>query len=339
MVHRLGLLTVAIVALLATKSYGQENGPIIQDINLPVIDIKLHVETAKTLASRAIENEGRKHDRIGNRDIKVLILEGDSWFDLPFNRDISDALEDLNYSVLSNASYGDTLENMAFNGQLEQVAAHFRFLALRKRTPNAILLSMGGNDIIGPNLALFLNHRNSSLGTERLFSQNILTGTFDRFQSYVTDYIAAIAVLCRKFYDKDEIRELLNSGNDKDSHCKSIPIIIHGYDYPVPSGAGFKVLWYLTIAGPWLEPSFDTKRYNDQDATAIIHDLVNLYNNTLSNAVDRLAGAMGIINPICYLELMGTVKERWSDELHPDADAMTEIAKKFSDRINSCMPQ
>ena len=300
-------------------------------------NIEPHVATANHLAEEAINNEAERSKRIKEPEIPVLILEGDSWFNLPFHEDVSDKLEDLGYAVISGASYGDTLENMAFNGQLEQVVAQLRTLARNRKIPKALLLSMGGNDIIGPNLALILNHRNSSLGKTSPFMQNILDGTFEKFNSYALDYIAAVSIMCHRFYQRDEIRRLLDGIDDV--HSGRMPIIVHGYDYPVPSGRGFKILWYLTVAGPWLKPSFDMKNFSEEQTTNIVKYLVNKHNDVLRASAEYLhsAGDDIIINPVCYLNLRHTVGEdRWTDELHPNADAMKDIAQKFKDKIETC---
>lgn len=334
--HPSGLVVMVMLLFFSSESIAQGNDSMINSIEIPVLNVETNVETARKLADQAISNEKKNLERIRNLDIPVLILEGDSWFDLPFHTDISDELEKLNYTVLSGASYGDTLENMAFNGQLEQLVTQLRVLSKYKRVPKAILLSVGGNDIIGPGLALILNHRDSSLGKQILFMQNVLDGIFKRFESYVVDYIAAISIVCHLFYQNEELHEF----GEKDEICKGIPIIVHGYDYPASSGNGFKVLWYLTLAGPWLKPSFDMKNYSDGDATGIIRDLVDLHNQVISSSVDYLRMAMAredsIKNPVCHLDLRNIVDGRWADELHPDSDAMKAIAQKFHAQIGNC---
>src|SRR5215470_8255505 len=39
-----------------------------------------------------------------------------------------------------------------------------------------------------------------------------------------------------------------------------LPILTHGYDYPVPDGRGFLGGWG-PLPGPWLEPGFRRKGY------------------------------------------------------------------------------
>ena len=112
----------------------------------------------------AIEEEKRNYKSIKEYSNNVLIVEGDSWFNLPSYPDVTKELERMRYAVMSEASPGDTLEEMAFDGQLAEIAAQFRRLSdITKKPPKAILLSAGGNDIVGPNFEFLLNH---SLSTE-----------------------------------------------------------------------------------------------------------------------------------------------------------------------------
>ena len=48
---------------------------------------------------------------------------------------------------------------------------------------------------------------------------------------------------------------------------RPIPILIHGYDYPVPDGRGF-LGGFGPLPGPWLEPGFHRKGHPDQGKNA-----------------------------------------------------------------------
>ena len=285
-------------------------------------DIALIQTTAQRMSSGAVTVEKQKQ---GKREKHpILIVEGDSWFDLPWSHtDVSDVLEDREYAVMSKAKRGDTLEDMAFGNQLAEIASLFLEIRDRyKKTPRAILLSMGGNDILGPNLAFVLNHRSSSIGAQTPWMKNILHGALQRFRLYVIDYITAVSLTCKAYHD--------------DGPCMEIPIIIHGYDYPMPSGKGFKFLWF-TVKGPWLKPSFDMKGYSALEAQKTIQHFVNEYNLALESAVTSVKNMNLIPNPVCYLKLLKTVGEnQWADELHPNTEGMSAIADKFIQKIEAC---
>ena len=299
------------------------------------LNLEPHMQNAHKSANEAIDFEVAQH--IGRTSRDILILEGDSWFDLPSTHyDLADALWERRYAVLSVAQHGDTLENMAFNGQLSEIAMQFRKSAQYGKYPTAILLSAGGNDIIASNFAFLMNHSESTVrnqsttgGIDLRWQQTILNAALRRFQSYVMDYIASISLLCEGIEERGEYRELKMK-------CEKIPIIIHGYDFPVSSGKGFSSL-FIFRAGPWIKPSFDVKGYGDSDAKMLLKHFVGAYNVHLRDVVEVLNDSGKFKNPICYLCLLGTVgEENWVDELHPNKSGMDAIAGKMSMAIRNC---
>ena len=290
------------------------------------IDIDSHLVRAEFIADEAIKNEETSYSRMRERE--VLILEGDSWFNLPFHADIAEELEKLKnpkYAVMSGAEPGDTLENMAFGGQLSKMAAQFRRLSEFDKSPKAILLSAGGNDIVGPSFEFLLHHSQSTAFGQSGNNQRqeeILVPALKRIQSYLIHYIASISEMCTSLY----------SGNLESTraNCSKIPIIVHGYDCPVPSGEGYSFLGLFSLKGPWLRPAFRRKMQEDQNPEATVAHFIDRHNEYLQQAVDALDEV--VINPVCYLNLRGEV-QGWSDELHPAGRDMEKIAKKFSSVI------
>ena len=283
-------------------------------------DDGIDVSVARKISKQAIEKEVEIHNNLANRDTRILVLEGDSWFDLPLHTDVAGAMKKLGYAIISGSDAGDTLENMTYNGQLAKMAGQFRRIQKFDKYPHAILLSAGGNDLVGSNLAFIVNHKLSTIDEGLSVQNEILGGALERFQSTMSQYIAAISFVMCDFW--------------KDS-CRNIPIIVHGYDYPKASGDGFRVLWLFTMKGPWLKPSFDLKKYNENEASRIINDVVDKYNETLSDVAAKLHAAKKVESPVFYLNLRGTVEAgQWSDELHPNAAAMKKIACEFDTRIS-----
>ena len=297
-------------------------------------NVSLHLETARQLSDSAVRSQNEVRDSIDN--YPILLLEGDSWFDLPWpHTDVADRLKNLNYAVVSLATHGDTLENMAFNGQLQELVAQFRNLIRQERFPTAILLSSGGNDIVGHSLKVILNHSSSSASKttsngnieEVPWQTIILDRTLERFQSNTVDFLAAISILCQTLSAEEAFRQ-------QEMQCNNIPIIIHGYAYPLASGQGFRYFWIFNEAGPWIEPSFTIKGYDRRRADSMMHRFVDEYNDKLSNAVELLGNMDEIENPICYINLRDVVKQhQWADELHPNSSAMDGIAKSFHNLI------
>ncbi len=90
---------------------------------------------------------------------------GNSWFNYPWT-DILRLLEDEHgYDVESAAHFGDTVEAMAYSGgQLERFSRLIGKSLRRGRTPKAILISGGGNDLAGAgaNFGMLLDHARSA---------------------------------------------------------------------------------------------------------------------------------------------------------------------------------
>jgi hypothetical protein len=85
---------------------------------------------------------------LGPASDRVLVAEGDSWFYYPFT-DVLKELEDRHgFDVESVSHWGDTIEEMAYSeGQPDDFARKIEKLIRNGRTPEAVLLSGGGNDL------------------------------------------------------------------------------------------------------------------------------------------------------------------------------------------------
>ena len=278
---------------------------------------------AKVLSDRAIK-EVRDLDfkpYLGERG--VLIAEGDSWFDYPFY-DVLQNLEGLfDYKVESTAHKGDTLESMVYDlQQLSSLALKMSRLASAKKKPVAILLSGGGNDIAGPELSILLNHAKSNL--PQPLNESIVVGVFDvRLRMSYLTLIQAVTDLSIKYFDVP------------------LPVLIHGYDYPVPDGRGFLGGGGF-LPGPWFKPYFEAKGYSDIQKNA----------ETLRTLVDRFNAVLASIpkengyKHVCYVQVTGTLSAElsgprpydrdWGNELHPTRSGFREVARKFQKTLLDC---
>ena len=247
----------------------------------------------------------------------VLIAEGDSWFDYPM-QDVLRLLEDdYLFDVESVAHKGDCVEDMAHSeGQFEEFARRLEKLLRDGKVPRAILLSGGGNDIAGDEFAILLNHAASTLPP---LNDDIVRGVIDvRLQMAYARIIGALTGIVEKYLPRP------------------IPIIMHGYDYPVPDGRGFMGGWWA-LPGPWLKPGFQKKGYGDAAANAaIVADLIDRFNTMLAGL-----SAHPKFAHVHYLDLRGTLKsdgtykKYWANELHPNAHGFDLVTKKFARLIDT----
>lgn len=246
----------------------------------------------------------------------LLVAEGDSWFDYPFN-DVLRLLEDNHgYDVESVAHKGDTVEDMAFGGgQFDGFARRLEKLLRQGQVPNAILLSGGGNDIAGDEFAILLNHAASGLPP---INQDIVRGVVDvRLRNAYAFLISGLTELSKRFLGRP------------------IPILTHGYDYPIPDGRGF-LGGVFVLPGPWLEPGFNKKGYGDVSANAkVMRGLIDSF-----NAMLKSISSAAEFQHVTYLDLRGTLasdgtyKKDWANELHPTAKGFATVAAKVAAAID-----
>lgn len=248
----------------------------------------------------------------GKREsIGVLLAEGDSWFDYP-GKDILALLEDEHlYDVKSVAHMGDCVEDMAHSdGQLVDFTRRLEKLLGEGKIPRAILLSGGGNDIAGDEFAILLNHAASSLPP---LNENIITGVVDiRLKEAYVTILSALTEVSKKYLGKP------------------LPIVVHGYDYPLPDGRGFLGGWWK-LPGPWLKPGFERKGFkNLATNTQLIADLIDRFNV-------MLASVSTLFPHVHYLDLRRTLnpnKTDWANELHPSPSGFETVTQKFADLIS-----
>jgi lysophospholipase L1-like esterase len=247
----------------------------------------------------------------------LLVAAGDSWFDYPFHDVLGELEERFNYSIESVAHWGDRVEEMIYDtGQLDRLARRFERLARVERPPRAILLSCGGNDIAGEEFAVFLNHERSGLPP---LSEGVVAGVIEeRLRAAIVSLAGAVTELAQRSF----------------AGAPRIPIVIHGYDYPVPDGRGcLGGLWLFP--GPWLEPGFRRKGHLDLAARCrVMVKLIDRFNAVLAG----VAGGPGLEH-LRYVDVRGTLSHAlaghayrnwWKDELHPTEKGFVAVARRFA---------
>ena len=246
----------------------------------------------------------------------VLIAEGDSWFDYPM-QDVLRLLEDDHlFDVESVAHMGDCVEDMAYSkGQFEEFARRLEKLLRDGKVPRAILLSGGGNGIAGDEFGILLNHAASTLPP---LNEDIVRGVIDfRLKDAYASILSGLTTITKSYLGRP------------------IPIVTHGYDYPVPDGRGFAGGWGK-LPGPWLKPAFQRKGHDDlAKNTLVIVKLIDRFNTMLAGV-----SALPQFAHVYYLDLRGTLKrdgtyrKHWANEMHPNATGFELVTKKFANVIN-----
>jgi hypothetical protein len=248
-----------------------------------------------------------------------LLAIGDSWFDYPIHDVLTKLDDNYGYNIESSAHKGDPIEAMVSHvGQLDKFARCMDKITSLGGTPKAILVSGGGDDIAGDEFGMLINNSDLPIAG---WNEQIIAGVIDtRIATAYRMMFASINALCQ---------------NDLG---RTFPILVHGYDHPVPDGRGFLGGWG-PLPGPWLKPGFDEKLFVDLVATTqMMVVIIDRFNTMLQNLVQE----PGFEN-VRYVDLRGTLSNApadyekwWANELHPTggglfggSDGFGAVAAKF----------
>lgn len=260
-----------------------------------------------------------KRDALGpKRPNGTLIAEGDSWFDYP-RSDILTILGDrFGFEIETVARRGDKVEEMAYSkGQLYGFTQRIEAVIRRGDVPRAVLLSGGGNDIVGPELAYILDHADSPTpGLNKAVLEGVIN---ERLRHSYLTIITALTSVCEERIGR------------------RLPILVHGYDYAVPDGRGFMGGWGPS-PGPWLEPSFREKGYfPGQARRRLVRELIDSFNYMLENLTSSTT-----MSHVIYVNLRNSLdndpseyKKWWANELHPTPSGFLLVASRFAEAIKS----
>lgn len=274
--------------------------------------LKAHAKKMKRFKGAATAELAPLPLLAGGGTAGMLVAEGDSWFDYPFHDVLKLLEDDHGYDVESVAHKGDAIEAMAYGEhQLGDFTRCIEKVIRRGERPKAILLSGGGNDIAGDEFGMLLNHAGSAISG---LNDKVVTGVIDeRIRTAYVTILSAVTVVCEQL-----------TGTP-------IPIIVHGYDYPVPDGRGFMGGWG-PMPGPWLEPGFRVKGFEDlEKRVALTQVLIDRFNTMLGG----VAGLQPFAH-VTYIDLRKTLshgagyKKDWANELHPNGDGFAKVTDKFA---------
>jgi S1-C subfamily serine protease len=224
-----------------------------------------------------------------------IVAEGDSWFQYPIKlKDVIDQLIDLdqfNYAVYGLSEAGDLLGDMVRENELCE--------AVEKENPHIVLISGGGNDMVGGERMKGMVHS----FTPSRKPENYPNAKFSAF-------LAQMEALYRKLFD-----QLLR----RKPHLK---IICHGYDHAIPAN------------GKWLgKPLAKAKIVKPVLQRHIVAEMINRFNQRLIDITKDYPGAVyhvdcrDVINP----------SDQWYDELHPTDSGYLKVAKRFDQVIQQAL--
>jgi lysophospholipase L1-like esterase len=222
-----------------------------------------------------------------NPNLVRAVAEGDSWFLHPQIPDIIDQLfgkTNPRMAVLSLAAAGDDLAYMWRHNQY--------MAAVETEKPKWLLLSGGGNDILGREFPGYLN--DYSPGAPGQDVQRFLNSNFDRKLRHLREVYNGI------------IRDVRGVSAET-------KIAVHGYDYVQP-GVDKPDKSKQQHKGKWLGKHLSNAQISETaDRHGVVRVMVDEFNNQvlrpLSDANDNFV----------YVDVRGCVgTHEWFDEIHPN---------------------
>jgi lysophospholipase L1-like esterase len=223
-----------------------------------------------------------------------IVSEGDSWFEYPDPR-VLDVIDQLfgSYAIYSSDEAGDTIEHYFRQDEY--------FKAVVAQKPTFLLLSGGGNDILGKQfLDSLVDHfpqRDPGVEPERFLSPVF----FQKITTISETYV--------KIFEKIKAQD------------PKLNIIVHGYDYFNPSNDPKKGFLGRYMMKKNILESVDRK--------ALARYIIDVFNEMLGKVVKPY-------DRVHYLDLRGTVTDPalWWDEIHPNSRGFQKVGAKFEKLIN-----
>jgi hypothetical protein len=214
-----------------------------------------------------------------------VVAQGDSWFQHPLMLDTLDHLSN-HLNVYSIAAAGDELQSMFRKNEYEP--------ALEHQESNFLLLSGGGNDLLGMRFSEYLVHFDGQ------------DDPADLLNSECTKKISDV----RNIYSA----LLLSIAKNR----PDVNVLVHGYDYVVPGIGNGR--WLLT---PMLNHGISSPKLQK----SIVKVLIDRFNSDLQ----ALAAEHPNLSYVNARNSVGATQ--WADEIHPDSSGFQQVAIRFLKRI------
>ncbi len=213
-----------------------------------------------------------------------VVSEGDSWFQYPFL--LQDVIDHLSrkHAILSLGAAGDTLDDVSAQNEL--------VTAVLAERPHVVLLSGGGNDLVGGgNLAAIVQ-----TFTPGLDAEGHITDAFDRILADVKQHMRNIT-------------------NNLAAAAPGTPIVTHTYDHAIPNN------------GRWLGRPLNSRGITDK---GLQREIVRILIDRWADALFSLAKEPSLSGKLHVVDCRGTVPDSgWEDELHPNSNSFGKVAQKF----------
>jgi hypothetical protein len=237
---------------------------------------------------------------------------GDSWFEYPLY-DNGPMFEETGIvapvQLQSMGSPPPQILNLAVHGQAATAMLSWenqetlltllqdpdQWLNTQTNLPDAILVSAGGDDVVGDQFAVYLDYGGGGLDV-------------NRFQG-------ALGSVRASYEDLFAFRDLF---------APNVPIFGHCYDYALPNG-----VVPMCVQTAWLQPSLDFAGYDYTQGLAIVKTMIDMFHDMLFALAANRAYNFTLIDTRGIVTPDATSSTGWSNEIHPRFAGFTALAKKF----------
>ena len=259
---------------------------------------------------------------------------GDSWFEYPLNGNELPfpPFPVQNFAIVADSQLGSMgdppprILNLALHGQATTAVMSYenqqqmigvlqdtnQWLNPQTHLPDAILISAGGDDMVGDQFAIYLDYGGSGgLNMDRF------NGVLDAVQAAYLDLFAF-----------------------RDVFAPGVPIIGHCYDYAIPNN-----VHPVCVAHGWLQPSLEFAGYGYSEGLNIVCDAIKGFYSRLHDLeTDKIVRKGTTTNNFILVDTRDIITRDasfpggWANEIHPYPAGFTKLANKFLTTLRNKFP-
>src|SRR6516225_4660216 len=265
----------------------------------------------RSLGARRKLRKTKKKAKVPKVPLDFLAI-GDSWFEYPLYNEV---LSFQNNAIVAKSQLGSKgspppqILNQALHGQATTAMLSWenqdkmmtvlqdpdQWLNETTGLPDAILVSGGGDDLVGDQLAIYLDYGGGGLNLTRF------QGILDSVQASYLDLFAF-----------------------RDIFAKSVPIVGHCYDYAIPND-----VHPICTESAWLWPSLSFAGYDYNAGLQIVSQMIDLFQNMLAGLANNPSNNFSFIDTRNTLTRDALQPIGWANEIHPWYPGFTALANKF----------
>ena len=263
----------------------------------------------KSALARLQKNKSAKMPKV---PLDFLAI-GNSWFEYPLDGNGPSWVG--NTAIVAQTQLGSmgnpppSILNLALHGQATTAMLSFenqqqiisvlqdpgQWLNEQTGLPDGILVSAGGDDLVGDQFAIYLDYGAGGLDVHRF------NGVLDSVEASYKDLFAL-----------------------RDIFAPNVPIVAHCYDYAIPNG-----VHPICFARGWLKPSLDFAGYDYATGLGIVKDMIDLFYKRLTDLANDGKNKFTVIDTRNTLTRDATQPDGWANEIHPYFTGFTSLAQTF----------